>query len=512
MSRFGLAHLQAEATSKAGSADASTNGAAPAAAPVAPEAVVENSVVKVFAIARGPDVFRPWQKQAPNDETGSGVVIEGKRILTSFRAIRYANEIQIQANQAGDKISATVELASNEMDLAVLKLDDESFFDTHPPLVLSEGIPSIKEPVLVYGYPIGGTSLSITKGIISRIEFTQYAFPTYGLRIQIDAAINPGNSGGPAVSGNKMVGMALSHLGGTEKIGYIVPNEEIRLFLGNLASGKWTRKPGFYDACQSLQNGALRPFLKLDKADEGTLVRKIESDDKRYPLREWDLIQKVGSYPVDDQGMVHEGDLRLDFRYAVQRDAKNGKVTMQIIRGGKHLKVDVPIPNGIEMLVPGVGGAYPPYFIYGPIVFTKATQALTTGLMSNANLMGGLTWDKSPLLNRRGDRTAFPGEEIVVVPCPFFPNNLGEGYNAPFFHVVASINGTTVRNLKHLVELLRDARTDFVTIRFVDRNKEAIVFPRKETLAATEQILSDNGIRAQASPELLEVWRKKQTP
>jgi hypothetical protein len=74
---------------------------------------------------------------------------------------------------------------------------------------------------------------------------------------------------------------------------------------------------------------------------------------------------------------------------------------------------------------------------------------------------------------------------------------------------VASINGTPVRNLRHLVELLRDARTDYVTIRFVDRNKEAIVFPRKEALAATDQILSDNGVRAQASPELLEVWRAK---
>ncbi|HEY1849119.1 MAG TPA: trypsin-like peptidase domain-containing protein [Opitutaceae bacterium] len=479
-----------------------------AAAPA--PASVEDSIVKVFAMSRGPDVYHPWQKEAPREETGTGIVIEGKRILTAFRAVRYSNEVKIQANQAGDKISAKVVLRSSEMDLAVLKLDDESFFDTHPPLARAQGIPPIKDPVFVYGYPIGGNSLSITKGIISRVEFTQYGFPTYGLRVQIDAALNPGNSGGPAVSNGKMVGMALSHLGnGTENIGYVVPNEEIEIFLGNLAAGTYTRKPGFYQGCHPLENSALRPFLGLPKSEEGTLVGQVESDDRHYPLKEWDLIEKVGRYAVDDQGMVHEGDLRLDFRYAVQKEAAHGKVAMEIVRAGKHMKVEVPAPNGVEMLVPGVGGDYPPYFIYGPIVFTKATQAFTSGIMREAGLMGALTWDASPLLERRGDQAKFPGEEIVVIPCPFFPNKLGEGYARPAFHVVASVNGVKVRNLRHLVELLRDARGDFVTIRFIDRNKEAIVFPRKATVEATDQILSDNGVRAQASLDLLEAWKAK---
>ena len=494
-------------------AEPAPGGASPAAAPAAPAtnpgASVENSVVKVFANSRAPDVFRPWQKQAPTEEVASGVVIEGKRILTTCHALRFSNEIQVQANQAGDKIPATVELMFNEIDLAVLKLGDESFFDTHPPLERAPGPPSIKDTVLVYGFPVGGTTLSITKGIISRIEFTQYGYPTYGLRVQIDAALNGGNSGGPAVVGNRMVGIAQSHLGGTENIGYIIPNEEIDLFLANLPAGKYARKPGFYDACQTLQNSALRPFLKLAKTDNGVLIRKVDSADPHYPLQEWDLVEKVGDYPVDDQGMIHAGDLRLDFRYAVQRDAVKGRVAMEIVRGGKHLRVAVPVPNGREMVVPGVAAGYPPYFIYGPIVFTKATQAMTVAFIHNVNLLGALTWDASPVLNRRGDEAAFPGEEIVVVPCPFFPNRLAEGYDPPYFHVVASVNAVPVRNLAHLVQLLRDARTDYVTFRFADRNKEAIVLPRKETLAATDQILSDNGVRAQGSPELLAVWRSK---
>jgi S1-C subfamily serine protease len=491
-------------------APTATGPAAPQAASApAGEPSVENSVVKVFSTARGPDIFRPWQKQAPREESGTGVVIDGKRILTAYRAIRYANEIQVQANQAGDKVAATVELYSSEMDLAVLKLDDESFFDTHPPLARAPGMPSVKDTVMVYGYPVGGTTLSITKGIVSRIEFVPYNVPSYGMRIQIDAALNLGNNGGPAVAGNRMVGMALSHLGGTENIGYIVPNDEIGIFLANLPSGKYTQKPGFYDQWHSLQNTALRPYLKLGKSDEGVVLGRVDNDDPAYPLREWDLIQKVGEYVVDDQGMIHVGDLRLDFKYAVQKDTKDGKVPMEIMRDGKHLHVDVPIPNGQEMVIQGVGGLYPPYFIYGPIVFSKATQALYAAIAGNQSLLGAATWDRSPIMSRRGDRAAFPGEEVVIVPGPFFPNKLAEGYEPPFFHTVESVNGTKVRNLSHLVELLRDARTDFITIRFSDRNKETVVLPRKATLAATDQILSDNGVRAQASPELLAVWRSK---
>ena len=57
------------------------------------------------------------------------------------------------------------------------------------------------------GYPQGGDSLSITKGIVSRVVMTRYAHSSNKLLgIQIDAAINPGNS----VLGDHLIGL---HLG-----------------------------------------------------------------------------------------------------------------------------------------------------------------------------------------------------------------------------------------------------------------------------------------------------------
>src|ERR1039458_5402806 len=98
---------------RAGAADsdaAKTNAATATSVPADTRAdAVANSVVKVFSTMRYPDLYKPWTKDAPSDATGTGVVIEGKRILTCAHVVLYASQVQIQANQAGDKLSAKVE-------------------------------------------------------------------------------------------------------------------------------------------------------------------------------------------------------------------------------------------------------------------------------------------------------------------------------------------------------------------------------------------------------------------
>jgi hypothetical protein len=51
----------------------------------------------------------------------------------------------------------------------------------------------LQEQVLVVGYPTGGDNTSITSGVVSRVEVTQYVHAaSHLMAIQIDAAINPG--------------------------------------------------------------------------------------------------------------------------------------------------------------------------------------------------------------------------------------------------------------------------------------------------------------------------------
>jgi S1-C subfamily serine protease len=474
---------------------------------------VANAVVKVFSHVRYPDTYKPWTKQPTAEVTGSGVVIDGKRILSNAHVVMYASQVQIQANQSGDKIPATVEAIAPGIDLAVLKLEDETFFETHKALAMSKTLPEIKDTVMAYGYPEGGTSLSITKGIVSRIDFTAYNSPVSGLRIQIDAAINPGNSGGPAVAGDKMIGLAFSRLDAAQNIGYIIPNEEIELFLQDVADGHYDGKPAMFDHLQTLENPALRNYLKVDKSIKGIVVNKPESTDPSYPLKEWDVITRIGGTPVDDQGMIElSQNIRVDFRYGIQKIAQHGKVPLTVVRAGKEVTIELPVSPNRPEVIPGLNGAYPSYFVYGPLVFSTATKEFVSPMISGPDArryIALIIMQSNPLVARSGDKPAFVGENLVVVTSPFFPHKLSRGYEEAIAGVVKSVNNIRVRNLAHLVEILRDCKDEFVVFEFDTRDREKLVFPRAEMAAATDEILSDNGIRTQGSPDTLAVWQAK---
>ena len=481
-----------------------------------PSKAVENSVVKIFATLRLPDPSKPWTKKEPSEITASGAVIRGKRILTNAHVVQYASEVQVQANQAGDKLPATVKAVAPGMDLAILELEDKKFFDSHSPLPFKKSLPDSKDPVMVYGYPTGGASLSITKGIISRIEFTGYSLSTLGLRIQIDAAINPGNSGGPAVVNDEIVGIAFSHLQSAQNIGYIIPVEEIELFLQDIADGHYDGKPTMYDDLQTLENSALRSFLHLPESLQGMIVHRPFDSAASYPLKEWDVITKIGDVPVDDEGMIKIGDtLRIRFPYMVQKLAAKDIVPLTVFRGGKELKINLPVLRQRPLVIPELKGSYPSYFVYGPMVFSEATMDLIAIAQKNREtgaIIGLLTYIGSPLIARIGDKPAFPDERLVVVPCPFFPHRLSKGYGNPAWQVLKTVNHQPIKNLAHLVEVLRDLKDEFVTFEFNTRSSgESCVFPRAEMVSATENILNDNGVRSQGSADVMKSWSAKPT-
>ena len=128
---------------------------------------VEGAIVKIYTIHDMPDYYNPWSMHGPFGSTGSGCIIKGNRILTNGHVV--SDETFVQVRRYGDakRYTARVLNVSHAADLALLTVDDPDFFKDVKPLDFGE-LPTSQQEVAVYGFPLGGDTLSTTKGVISR--------------------------------------------------------------------------------------------------------------------------------------------------------------------------------------------------------------------------------------------------------------------------------------------------------------------------------------------------------
>src|SRR4051812_31657439 len=245
----------------------------------------EDSIVRVFATLRLPNPIRPWTKQNPVEVMGTGVIIDGGRILTNAHVVLYATEVAVQPRLGGDRFEARVATVGPGIDLATLVLDDPSFLGQRPVMPRAPGRPESMSAVTLYGFPVGGSGLAVTKGVVSRVEYAGYGDDVTGMRLQVDAAVNPGSSGGPALIDGKMVGLTFGQLGQAENVGYVIPNEEIDAYLDDVKDGRYDGKPHLADRYQKLENEALRAKLGLGREVRGLMIRRPARADSAYPLR-----------------------------------------------------------------------------------------------------------------------------------------------------------------------------------------------------------------------------------
>jgi S1-C subfamily serine protease len=474
----------------------------------------EDSVVRVTATVRYPNPVRPWTKSNAVEVAGTGVVIEGtkkeKKVLTNAHLVLYATEVHIEPRNGGDKIEAKVEALGPDVDLAVLTPQEGDL--KFPALVRSEKVPKVQDSVAVFGFPVGGKDLAVTKGVVSRINFGHFYDRSAGMVIQVSAAINPGNSGGPAVVGNQMIGLVFSRLNEAENTGYIIPNEEIDIFLADIQKdGRYHGKPveAAGTLFQRLENPTLRRMLKLDKGVKGVLVRPPERTGEGYPLKKFDVLVRIGDHDIDNEGMVDLKDgFRAPFLCLVPKLARESAVPVTVLRDGRRVEVALPVTTKDTRLIRDYQGEQPSYFIHGPLVFSPVwADAIPWYSRLNPALYAG----KSPLMTRGLDRVRFPGEELVVVTAPMFSHKIAKGYSDPVGRVVQEVNGVKIKNLRHLVETLRDSKDSYLMFCFADEWGEILVFDRPEMAKVTEEILEENGIATsrRGSADMLKIWKGK---
>ncbi|NBK99503.1 MAG: serine protease, partial [Erysipelotrichia bacterium] len=133
------------------------------------------SIVQITSSISLPNYQYPWQSGKIQELSGSGAIIAGQMILTSAHVVSHAKFIQVSKENGSKKYTANLKYISNQADLALLEVKDKSFFEGSEALKISTDVKQ-GDAITVLGFPIGGSTIATTKGVISRIEQTRYSW------------------------------------------------------------------------------------------------------------------------------------------------------------------------------------------------------------------------------------------------------------------------------------------------------------------------------------------------
>lgn len=174
---------------------------------------------------------------------GSGVIVsEDGYVVTNDHVIRGADEIKIEINENGKKVSYSANYVGGQpkLDIAILKIRAQN--KKFPYLNFSTKPINVGDIVLAIGYPFGFKQ-TYTMGIVSAKDISlKIEGRIYDNLIQTDAAINQGNSGGPLVDiyGN-IVGInsaIYSKTGEFAGVGFAIPAWRVRQIVDEVIYGK----------------------------------------------------------------------------------------------------------------------------------------------------------------------------------------------------------------------------------------------------------------------------------
>jgi len=464
---------------------------------------IKDAVVKIYCVTNKYDYFEPWQKTGQNSRNGSGCIISGKRILTNAHVV--ANQTFIQVRRAGEarKYTAEVEVVAHECDLAILKVNEDSFFSGVKPIDIGS-LAEIRDKVAVYGFPEGGDKLSITEGVVSRVENRKYTHSMAELlACQIDAAINSGNSGGPVIKGDKLVGVAFQSIKGNdaENIGYMVPTPIVDHFLTDIRDGKYDGIPDIGIAWQDMENPDIKSKYAMTAQQTGVLVDNIYPDSPAMGILETeDIILSIDGKTVENDGTIEfrEGE-RTSLNYLIQNKYINDTVEFDVLRNNKIITLRVRLskpPNPLKLVPYEQYDVAPTYFILGGLVF----QPLTVNFLK----LWGDKWHHEAsknLLNQYYYGQPTEEKREIVVLSKVLADEINVGYHDVHDKIVYYVNDKRIANMNDLVNSFESFRGKYHVI--LDEMGHRIVLEKKKVDENGQSILQKYGINSDRSRDLM---------
>lgn len=484
---------------------------------------IHNSVIKVFVSHCQPNYHQPWCSNGQTSSTSTAFPIQlatgEKRLITNAHSVELSALIQVKRHQQEHKYVAKVLCIGPDCDLAMLEVPSAEFWKGMDCLDVAQKLPELQDFVSVVGYPTGGENLSVTQGVVSRIDLVQYAQSgQILLAIQIDAAINSGNSGGPVVDERGCcVGVAFQNFRGEdgtgENIGYIIPTEILAHFVEDYRRNgcfKGFGTAGF--SYQPLESPVLREALGLSKGLSGVRVKGVDPTGPSHGVIQTnDVVLRIDGQQIGNDGTVAFEGGRIHFAYKLQKYFCGEVCELSILRpgenGGKKLKVQVALERLRPLVSSDAGGPHgysgsmePRYLIAAGLVFVPLTRPFLESAF-------GTDWESErpgelscEILNlsENGVKEVKGHEPLLLTKVLASAINIG--YSDYEAEILESFNDVKVESLKHLATLLDKNKEKY--LKFIFKGKDAIIVESAAAEKAMPGILVQHMIPSARSRRL----------
>lgn len=443
------------------------------------------AVVRIENSSLNPDYRSPWNTGRDSGGNGTGWLVGQNKFLTNAHVVSNSRIIYIKKVGDAKPYRAKIVHIAHDCDLAMLELEDPSAFEGVSPFDIGK-LPQLDTTVKVIGYPIGGERISITSGVVSRIDFLSYSHTSVDLHltIQIDAAINPGNSGGPVIQNGKVVGVAFQGYSGNvaQNTGYMIPTPVIRRFLKDVEDGNYDHYVDLSMSDFPLINPAQRQALGLANDGIGIMVAAAEEDGSAGGiLKTGDVLLAIDGRPVKSNGLINYEGEDVNMNEIVERKFAGDVIKLKIWRQNKSIDTKVTLKRFLPYLIAAKKyDEKPRYIMFSGLVF----QPLDRNLMAAhgmKNLQVRYHFDSYVSADIYKDRP-----EVIVL-TSILPDSINS-YFSNFKHsIVDEVNGVKVKTLKDVHDALAKDNGDYIIISLLG-NGRPIVIERAKVESAQKRI------------------------
>ena len=446
------------------------------------------AVVRIENSTLTADYRTPWNTGRDGGGNGTGFMVAPNRFLTNAHVVSDSRILYLKKVGDPKPYRANILHIAHDCDLAMLELEDPSAFAEVKPLPVG-GLPQLDTVVKTVGYPIGGERISVTSGVVSRIDFLTYSHSTTDnhLTVQIDAAINPGNSGGPVLQDGKVVGVAFQGYSGAvaQNTGYMIPVPVVQRFLKDVEDGRYDHYVDLSMSEFELLNPAQRSALGLPNDGLGIMVAHVDPEGSSGGvLKLGDVLLEIDGYPIYSNGLVKMNGENVNMNEIVERKFAGDKVKLKVWRDKKAFDTELTLKRFLPYLIASKKyGETPRFVMYAGLVF----QPLDRNLVQ-AHGLNGL--EIRYTFNHYSSDQIYKERPEVVILTTILPDSINSQVGSFAKSIVDEVNGVKIKTLQDVYDALNvtDEEREFVTIKCVGKSRP-IVFETSRVEGAQKRII-----------------------